>query len=546
MLTLPILLKPRYLSVKNSLTKSRHRLSFIILIIMGLVGIPYSTFQMIVEFRQVVNSDQTLLSVVELLLVTFFSVQFLSSAIHSLQSLYLSRDTELILASPISKLRIFISKYIENVFASSWILILLIFPICFGIIHSRISLAGSICLILCLILAILTISALGLTTTVILSRLYPARSLKELFLLCAIALVVVLHQYGQSNAIFLPQFKDGKFEHIQSSIETWQKKISEQSKGIITYPLKQELNIPSFESRSNSIFLFISLLIISLLAAFRIFTDFYSPSDILDKWQTKQRSRNGYWLRIANSRLISFLQKDLHLFLRDLAQPVQLILFLAIGGITLLSLKQTEQFKMFLTGDTAWWEPFITTIVILCHLLFTVLFCGRFVFPALALEDESDWLLKQSPITPVTFVKLKYFSLLSLTLIILLPTYLALAFATNISVPTIIQGMIFSTIHITTVTACAIGTGGTLPLFRFEHLGQITSGIGSFIFMLSSLLIIPILIGLSFVVAVFTNAVLSKAGYPTITDYIFLLIYSILSYLVIVWFLKQASKRWSI
>lgn len=547
-LNLPLLLRVRWLSTKNTLFSSSSgssRYLFILGAVLGFIFAPLAVYKMVTESMHLVSSEAVYFKILDIATVTLFSVQSISACIHTLQSLYLSQDTELLLAAPIPLKRFFKSKCIETIFASSWILLLLLMPLYIALgLSNHSSMIFFLGLLSFLGFGVFIVGCLSMITTICLTKLYPTRNLKEALLLLAIVTVFFLHSYSRSVSFIFPEIKNGTVESIQESINRWQTLVSAKTENLVIYPLKWISANQSYLNLVLFILLGVGISALSYLAASRIFCDFYSPSDTIERWQQKNNKlKHKIWIKSKYASILSFLQKDLHLFLRDLAQPVQLILFIAIGVITVMGFKQTDKLKISFTESGLIWESFLGSIIVLTHLLFTILFSGRFIFPALGLEDESSWLLKASPVSSLRFILLKFSSQSILSSLILIPVFFALAFSTDLPLDTILKLAILSFINIVTVGALAVSSGGILSLQRFEHMGQISSGLGSFIFMFVCLIIIPFNLILSFTVSAYLKYS-SGLVEGSLLSLPFFCSYLLANVIISLLFLRSASRSW--
>ena len=540
------LLTPKILTLKNSLFSSHRSFlqRFILftgsLLVLG--WLPTAIFLSVKDSLQTFAGDTNPTALLELIATTFASILFIAACIHALQIFFLSRENELFLLSPISKQDFFIGRYLENCFAASWIILLLFLPIFYGYashIHASwiFILEGTVYFLL----LILTECALAIAVVVILSLIYTARRLKELFIIIALAFIFFLHFYSKSTEFVFPKITNGAVENFEESLRTWHHDISLRTKKLFSLPLIE------FEKGDSerSISLFVALIAlwgVTFGASFRIFSDFYQFSDSLERWQQSKKIYARSWFRRPPTLFAGMFQKDLHLFLRDIAQPVQLILFVIIAGITMLSFRQTSLFKNVLGGDELVFNDIIFAVGIMSHLLLTVLFAGRFVFPALALEEESRWLIKSSPISSLFFVSKKFQSQVILSLTILVPLYCVLGFLSDLPTNRLITGAFLASISICGITAIAVGSGGLFARFLANNLGSGVSTLGSFVFMTVSLLVMPLCLVFSISIASFYSLVFSNS--LSFDGLVCCIVYATIVRLIGGVFLRRASLLW--
>ena len=82
--------------------------------------------------------DILAMKLLSMMVITFFALLLFSNIINSLSHLYLSRDLPLLHSLPVSSGDIFLSRWINGAFDSSWMVILFSMPIflSYGIIYS--------------------------------------------------------------------------------------------------------------------------------------------------------------------------------------------------------------------------------------------------------------------------------------------------------------------------------------------------------------------------------------------------------------------------
>ena len=138
-----------------------------------------------------------------MVLLSFFSILLFSNIITALSTYYLSSDLGLLLAAPIPASSLHAGRFFETLWDSSWMIVLFGLPVflAYGVVHHAgvtFYLAVAAVLPPFLILP----CALGVATTMVLVRVFPARSTKDVFVLLsvvAIALVYVLLRFLQPS-----------------------------------------------------------------------------------------------------------------------------------------------------------------------------------------------------------------------------------------------------------------------------------------------------------------------------------------------------------
>ena len=538
------LLSPKILTLKNVL--ARRSRSYQLLVIGGtlivITWLPISIYLFVVEGLRNISDARQLEGIIELIFTTFASILLVAACIHALQVFFLAKENELFLLAPIPKNQFFQAKYIENCFAASWILLLLFLPILAGV--GTVAHAPWYFFPLCIgyfAFIIFVLCGLAIGAVILTARIYPARRLRELFIIIALLVVVGLHFYTRSTDFVIPHVDNGNIEAFESTLLAWKKHFAIRSQDMLSLPIRFLLQ----KNRIGCFYIFLGLTILGRFvyaASFRIFCDFYEPTELIERWQQVKKPKNRYWYRKPPDLFYSMLQKDLHLFLRDLAQPAQLILFIAIAGITLISYRQTALLKQSLGGSELVFGDILFGLGIFSHLLMAVLFAGRFIFPALSLEAESRWLIDSAPMDISRFIRAKYQTQTLLSLCILLPIYISLALMTDIPLDRMLAGIGITSISVGGIVAIAVGSGSLLKALGGDPLVSSAGAVGSFIFMVVSLFLIPACMAVSLAIAVLCSVKIYGAIDPS--GLVYCGTYATIIMVLSRYILKRAATKW--
>ena len=538
------LLKPKILSLKNSLFFGRpiwYRFILCLGTALIIVGLPTSVYFSLIESLAQFQGNFKPEGLFEITATTFAGLLFIAACIHALQIFFLASDNELFHVAPIPSRALFLGKFMENAISASWILLLIFVPIFFSIgtvAHAPFHFYG-ITLAYLLLLTVL-LSTLSIGIVIVLSQIYPARRLREAFILLAICGVVALHLYDRSTDFIPLQHDDGSIQDAGKLLTYWHSQIAKRAEGIFSYPLRIAFTKPLAES-IQFLIAFAITSVLSYSASFRVFSDFYQPNNLLERWQQAKKPKKISWFRRPPATLWGFLQKDLHLFLRDLAQPVQLLAFIGVAGITILSYRQSAQLKNALTGSDFELHDVLFGLGLFSHLLLTVLFAGRFIFPALAMEEECRWLIGAAPVDGKKFVAIKFLSYGILSSAILVPLYVTIGCMTDLPFHQLFIGTVIGLTTTLGVSALAVGSGGFFRL-RGDPLQSAGGTMGSFIFMTGALLVVPMLMVAALSIAVLFSIV--TTGAVAVNGALYCGIYGLFLWILGGIFLRKASRQW--
>lgn len=550
-----IALRPRFLTFKNSwFGKTEEPLARGVrlgILITGALFVPYLIFigiqQSITELE---GTEASLGSILEIINVTFLSVLFFSSCVHALNSLFLSKDNEMLISSPLSPSRLFAGKFSEVVIASSWVLLIFYLPAVWAV--------GSafdnhfffhITAILYVIPLVIVPCSLSLIASILFVRIYPARRVRELLIILSIFLVIGLHFGLRGHEMVLKTIgQDLSSITDATSIKTITRSITEKSLLLLSKPFELA-SAGKYQKVIETLFAAFSIAAISLVAAYRCFQDLYLnvfSLDTISSLQNQARRKPRFLMRhipLVSPITRAFSVKDYKIFLRDLSQPVQLILFLLMGIFAVMGFRASAHVGITMRQTYAWWDDFLMCANIGFHIMLSILFAGRFIFPSIAAEGEASWMIKSAPLRADRFFRAKLLVTAAPSILILTCFLAAGCIMSGLGLRSLCIAICIGFLNAFCISAISIGLGAYFSNMRYEHLGQITTGIGSVLSMFISLIVVPF-----DNLAALCIAVVFKANAPWASDLlIFFIIVTILASLHHLWiryFLAQGQKRW--
>jgi ABC-2 type transport system permease protein len=133
--TVLTLLKPRILAFRHRLKGRLEGMAWVrillaLTIFLFWAGIFAVVYRVLVYFQGVEGFGDILArKLLSMVLLTFFSILMFSSILTALSTLYLSKDLPLIHAAPVTVDRVFLARWIESTFDSSWMPFLFGLPI---------------------------------------------------------------------------------------------------------------------------------------------------------------------------------------------------------------------------------------------------------------------------------------------------------------------------------------------------------------------------------------------------------------------------------
>jgi ABC-2 type transport system permease protein len=443
--------------------------------------------------------------IISLGFLAIFIMLIISNIVTSISTLYRSRETAFLISTPAAHSDVFTVKFIDNIFFSTWAVLLLGMPIIFayGIVR-EFSFWHYIYTVFFALLPFIVIPAcLGVLFSMLMFRL--SRSVSPRLLILSLGsiffLIIVLYfKFGQPATLAFNVISDWRVLNRYLG-----------SMGATSFPY-----LPSFwmsevlrtisagegKSLLTYILALISTTILFLNLVFRMAGYFYYES-----WLSSAEAQGNKTVRKARTdRNIKFfkmpawlpsdfkavLRKDLKIFVREPAQWAQFTVLLALLAIYLVNL------KYFPTDvrDSYW-----KTLIGFGNFAFTGFILAtlsiRFVFPNISLEGKSFWAILSSPMPVRRLFWVKFWS----AFIIFLLISEVLAFVSNIMLGLRGSLMILTFVSVLlmsiSLTSLAVGMGAIYPRFEERNPGKIASSMGGMMATILSLIYVGLMVSIA-------------------------------------------------
>ncbi len=139
-----VLLRPRLLSFKNRRISKNEKGRKLRVLLLGTIGFAFWGGTFVILYRVLTYfqrfedfGDILAYKLLSMALITFFSLLIFSGILASLSKLYLSKDLSLVHSMPISRAKIFLSRWIECTMDSSWMVLIYSLPLflSYGIVY---------------------------------------------------------------------------------------------------------------------------------------------------------------------------------------------------------------------------------------------------------------------------------------------------------------------------------------------------------------------------------------------------------------------------
>jgi len=501
-----LLISPRLISCKNSLTKSRSNRKIKILTFTGAgclfwLVLFFLTYKVLIYFSsQEMIGDILARHLLSMVFLIFFSILIFSHVIIALSNLYLSDDLEICYSSPATLTEIFLSRSFYTVIDSSWMVVVFGLPLmmAYGFVYHA-GLDYYLSLIYVSFPLIIISACLGIMVIMVLVRFFPAQKASDIIMIMSVILIVILYLLFRflrperlvnpdafmSIAQYLSALKTPDSPYLPNHWATdilWAR--------LTHNPVTQIFNYVLLWSTA------IAMVVIDIWVAGHIYFSGFSKAQ-----EAKKRSHIGKRMleRIVSAvtkpfgpESASLIAKDVRSFFRDNSQWSQLLLLAAlvvvyIYNFSVLPLEKSPIKSIYLQNALSFLNIGLAGFVISA-------ISARFIFPAVSSEGQAFWIVLSSPLSSRRFLWSKYFAYLLPMLIlsevlIIYTNYLlkVTPFMMALSSVTIFF-LVFG------IVALGIGLGAVYPNFHHENIAQVATGFGALIYMISSSVFIALVI----------------------------------------------------
>jgi ABC-2 type transport system permease protein len=494
-------LTPKWRSIQARLRQERRSVAkFLLLALTGagfwtaVFGIAYR----VLKYVQQVQDLGTLLAgkMLAVILLAFLSILLLSNVITALSTFFLAKDLDLLVGSPITWPRLYLSKLLETMVHSSWMVGLLALPIltAYGIVFSGGPLFPFVALA-AMTPYLLMPAVVGTIFTVLLVNVFPARRTRELLGLVGIggvAVLVLMLRFIRPEQLARPEgfrnFVDyltalkaptGPWlpsEWAADMLMNWLTRVSD------PWPVAKLWLAGAV------------VLAVGAAVHWRLFYLGYSKAQEGAERKVRRALRGPVeealgWLPPQKRE---FLFKDARLFFRDNTQWSQLILLVVLLMIYIFNIKSLP----IHSGERI---PFaLVTVISFLNLglagFVLAAVAARFIFPGISLEGRQMWLLRSSPLDPRAMLWSKYW--IGAVPLLLLAVGITVLTNSLLRVSPFMMAVSLVTIVLYTLAASALALtfGVFYPQFGTENAAQIPTSFGGIVFMMSSLCLLALVI----------------------------------------------------
>ncbi len=499
----PVLLQPRLLTIKNRWFKSGRRsvkeLAASCISLALMYCIYASTLSALRDATQIapgVTIDPALLFGV---MLTALSVMiYLSSAVSALGSLFMSKDLDLIASAPISPTQFLLSKTLDVGMSVSWMVCVFTLPalLAFGAFYEAGALFAIGAPLLCAFLLAIAVT-LGMITALIFAALIPSERARPIFFslfLLTLGASIFLTQGFSVQTPLISADPARNLQHLTSlTAPSWLP--TTHCACAIAALLQGAVILPLWTTMEGLAIL--SALTLCLRLTFSL---------LYDRGIARARQTHGLFrihsraaqrlsralLPFSSAATRAIITKEYKIFSRDLTHTVQLILLLGITFVYLYNYQMLEGPSNVSEDVMAVWRIFLLLSNIALGSLVITSICSRFVFPSVSLEGQSFWLLQAAPVSIHDMLKAKFRSWRIPVSCIGGVVFISGAMALNAEGPLVLASCAAGIIICHGLVGLGIGLGAFFSQFEWEHSTQISTSLGSFIFMITSMIVLSL------------------------------------------------------
>ncbi|MBF0450328.1 MAG: hypothetical protein HQK75_06480 [Candidatus Magnetomorum sp.] len=493
MIAIQTLLRPRLLALLRLRLSMKKMIGIGFFAGIGMVIwsiIFYVSYRVLSYFKNIESiGDYLSFKLLSMILLTLFSLLIFSAILTSLSKLFLSKDLGLVHALPIPPETIFLSRWIESTFDSSWMMLLYTFPafIAYGIVFNA---HFSYVFFLFSSLLPLAMIAGGLSSLIVMPvvLMLPASRIRSIFVFLSLGLFITLY-------IAFRLMQPERFVNPEgfASIILYLRSISMPSTPILPSSwvfdaLKSSISGDYAESLFHTGLLWsfgLLLICMNTIVARKIYFKGYSKTQTA---QSRLISGNNQFLYCLMSKIHGPVRavfiKDIKTFWRDQTQWTQLFL---IGALIVIYLYNFSVLPFDQSPVNSLYIENLFSFLNIALAAFVLTAIGaRFVFPSISHEGMAFWIIQSSPITIRTYLWIKFWGYF-------LPLFLlseVLIITTNILLHVNTFMMFLSVITIACISpgvvALGIGLGAAYPDFKSENPTQTVTGFGGLMYMFCS------------------------------------------------------------
>ncbi|MBI4666468.1 MAG: hypothetical protein HY751_08675 [Nitrospinae bacterium] len=432
-----------------------------------------------------------IIQLLNLLCLTFFSMLVFSNIITAISTLFMSRDLDLLMSSPMPVMGVFGSKGLITLINSSWMAALFGIPIFVAYGEVYFAPWEYYAIFMAAFAPFLLIpSAMGILVTMALMRFFPARRIHQIFSFVGLVFIAGLVMFFR---FLQPEKFLGKKDIPEQEILAFVKKLeAPEHEWLPSSMLARALQASArgewdvFWTQSAWLWILAaSAMAVMAVAAWRLYYQAWALSQGAREQGAPKEDRIFYrvtkrLLRKAPGEARGIILKDVKIFWRDTGQWSQLFMLAALIIVYIFNIRNLPLDTLFLKNIVSVMNIGLAGVVLAAV-------AARFVFPTTSVEGRSFWSLHSAPVDFRVFLWSKFFlylfPLAALAEILVVVSNILLGvdrFVMTVSAASIMAMTV-------AITGLGVGMGAMYPKFDYENIAEVGVTTGAIIYMIISM-----------------------------------------------------------
>lgn len=382
-----------------------------------------------------------------LLAALFFALFFIDFSV-VLRAFFTAGDLELLIPAPLPPARFFAARLLQVIFSPFWLDVVVVLPIAAAFMTAY---AGGIVFLIAAALVVLPLTAIPALLATLFVTLalawIPLSRLRSVIYIAALAGLAGLYFVaGQSRPIIVPLSPPDPAQLLHTL----------QVRGPTWFPphCAADALAALLAGHYLTFFSRVGLLYASALCAaaaaysawrplyLRAFSHARSGTPGLKLRSRRAQQALARCLPFATPPFRAVFSKEIKLFSRDLTRTLHMLLLIGLALFYLSSLHVLQEAVQLPQSARVWWNAMLLLTNAVMSLFVVTALCARFVFPSIAAEGRSFWLIVASPLDALGFLKAKFASWLFPVMLIAAVITMAGTMAIDASPPVIAASVI--------------------------------------------------------------------------------------------------------
>ncbi len=434
-----------------------------------------------------------------MILSTLFLMLFLSASVGALNSFFMAKDLDLLLSCPLSWGRYLFGRTCDVALSSGWMLVVFGAPLlfAFGSFYGAGASFFIVAPIVCVIFFSIAVLA-GVIAALLFGWLIPPQRGREVALSVFVIVVVTTYLSMGNTSLGATHGTALDPRHHLSELSRWTREpwLPTRYCAHALYQLLSGTTGPALGASMIHLVIAGVLWLVALLLSTHCYQRAYSRAQ---SERPLLRINSRYAQKVARVLLPftaphrrAIITKEIKLFSRDLSHTIQLGLLLGICFVYLYNFRVLTGPEDASPTVLRWWHAFLMICNVSLSYLIVTSICSRFVFPSVSLEGQAFWILQSSPVSLEEVLRAKCKSWFVPVSVMGVVIFMSGAMALRAEGPLLLATCVASIILCYGLVSLAVGIGAIFSQFDWEHSSQVSTNVGSFVFMVVSIVFLAL------------------------------------------------------